>query len=50
MKNIKNSIIDSSLSYLEKLEYLAINDKKTADDLILLDILNDIYDLQNKLN
>lgn len=38
-----NSIIDSTVKYLDNLQYLAKQDTKTAKDIHLLNIINDIY-------
>ena len=38
-----NSIIDSTKKYLNKLQYLAINDRKTLHDIHLLEIVNNVY-------
>lgn len=44
MNEIKNSIISSITEYLNKLQYLALDDKKTANDIMLLIISDEIYD------
>lgn len=38
-----NSIIDSTVKYLDNLQYLAKQDTKTAKDIHLLNIINDVY-------
>ena len=38
-----NSIIDSTVKYLDNLQYLAKQDTKTARDIHLLNIINDVY-------
>ena len=38
-----NSIIDSTVKYLDNLQYLARQDTKTARDIHLLNIINDVY-------
>ena len=38
-----NSIIDSTVKYLDNLQYLAKQDTKTAKDIYLLNIINDVY-------
>ena len=38
-----NSIIDSTVKYLYNLQYLAKQDTKTAKDIHLLNIINDVY-------
>lgn len=52
MNEIKNSIISSITEYLNKLQYLAIDDKKTANDIMLLIISEETYDwaVYNNIN
>lgn len=47
MDKIKHSIINSTTTYLNDLQYLAINKPKTIKDLVLLSIVDDIYDWAN---
>jgi hypothetical protein len=44
MNEIKNSTVSSIVQYLNKLQYLAKDDKKTAQDIILLIITDEVYD------
>lgn len=44
MYEVKNSIVSSTLQYLNKLQYLARDDKKTALDIMLLAITDEVYD------
>ena len=44
MNEVKNSIVSSIATYLDKLQYLAVDDKKTAGDIILLIIADEVYD------
>lgn len=44
MNEIKNSIISSTVNYLNKLQYLAVDDKKTSGDIILLIIADDVFE------
>lgn len=38
-----NAIIDSTIDYLYKLQYLALNNNRTLRDLTSLNIINTIY-------
>ena len=38
-----NSIIDSTVKYLDNLQYLAKQDNQTMRDIHLLNIINDVY-------
>lgn len=44
MEKYSNAIITSSIKYLKDLQYLAIDDNKTNEDLFNLYIINTIYD------
>jgi hypothetical protein len=44
MNEVKNSIVSSIVKYLNNLQYLAVEDTKTAGDIILLIIADEIYD------
>ena len=44
MNEVKNAIVSSITQYLDRLQYLAIDDKKTAGDIMLLIITDDVYD------
>jgi len=44
MDEIKNSIVSSTANYLNKLQYLAVDDKKTSGDIILLIIAEDVFE------
>jgi len=44
MNEIKNSIVSSITNYLDKLQYLAVDDKKTSGDIILLIIADDVFE------
>jgi hypothetical protein len=44
MNEIKNSIVSSIVQYLNNLQYLAVDDKKSAQDILLLIMCDDIYD------
>lgn len=44
MNEVQNAIVSSITQYLNRLQYLAVDDKKTAGDIMLLIITDDVYD------